>query len=283
MNIVQGRREDTQAFLMCALNLQQKVLFVSQEANSKLQANPDLVQTLFLLALENGLQSEALRVKLRPFLTEPGITDEVLIERFSTAIMSEEERKKKLLQAMHDQPSTKVNKVFVSESENQSPAASHEPVSKRSKKQQQEDKLMAAIQAVQQDVNALKERFNEAPQNSYSTPVYQSQGPRPRNHRQQYARKWGPPHPPRSCPFCREQKLVSAVTTVFPVDQPTTGLPIVHTQTRLMQKHLQEMANSHCRGTGNGWCLFTRVPQVCKLLYCVRSANKMAMLTMQSS
>ena len=205
MNIVQGRREDTQAFLMRALNLRQKVLFMSQEANSKLQANPDLVQTVFLQALENGSQSEALRVKLRPFLTEPGITDEVLIEWFSTAIMSEEERKKKLLQAMHDQPSTKVNKVFVSESENQSPAVSHEAVSKRSKKQQQEDKLMAAIQAVQQDVNALKERSNEAPQNSYSAPVYQSQGPRPRNHWPQSARKWGRTRPPRSCPFCREQ------------------------------------------------------------------------------
>ena len=84
---------------------------------------------------------------------------------------------------MHDQPSTKVNKVFVSESENQSPAASHEAMSKRSKKQQQEDKLMAVIQAVQQDVNALKERFNEAPQNSDSAPEYQSQGPKPRNHR----------------------------------------------------------------------------------------------------
>ena len=119
--------------------------------------------------------------------------------------MSEEERKKKLLQAMHDQPSTEVNKVLVSESKNQSPAASHEAVSKTSKKQQQEDKLMAAIQAVQQDVNALKERFNEAPQNSYSAPVYQSEGPRPRNHRPQSARKWGWPRPPRSCPFCREQ------------------------------------------------------------------------------
>ena len=205
MNIVQGRREDTQAFLMCGLNLRQKVLFVSQEANSKLQANPDLVQTVFLQALENGLQSEALRVKLRPFLTEPRITEEVLREQFSTAIMSEEERKKKLLQAMHDQPSTKMNKVFVSESENQSPAASHEAVSKRSKKQQQEDKLMAAIQAVQQDVNALKERFNEAPQNSYSAPVYQSQDPRPRNHQPRSARKWGRPRPPQSCPFCQEQ------------------------------------------------------------------------------
>ena len=262
MNIVQGRREDTQAFLMRALNLRQKVLFVSQEANSKLQANPDLVQTVFLQALENGLQSEALRVKLRPFLTEPGITDEVLIERFSTAIMSEEERKEKLLQAMHDQPSTKVNKVFVSESENQSPAASHEAVSKRSKKQQQDDKLMAAIQAVQQDVNALKERFNEAPQNSYLHQCInlKAQGPEITGHN--LLTNGDGPALHEVAHFADNKTLVSAVTTVFPADQPTTGLPIVHTQTHLMQKHLWEMANSHHRGTGSGWCLFTRVPLV---------------------
>ena len=53
MNAVQQPKEDIQAFLMRLLTIRQKVLFVDQESDSKLKANTELVQSVFLQALES--------------------------------------------------------------------------------------------------------------------------------------------------------------------------------------------------------------------------------------
>ena len=93
--IVQSPEESPQSFLIRALDLLQKVLFASKEAGVKIKYDESLVQGLFLHSLETGLHHEAVRTKLRPFLQQPDITDELLIEQMNIIVSTETGRQNK--------------------------------------------------------------------------------------------------------------------------------------------------------------------------------------------
>ena len=149
MNLVQGPKEDAQAFLMRALNLRQKVLFVSKESDSKLNANTELVQSVFLQVIESGLRSENIRTRLRPLLETAGVTDEELIHALSTAVTGEEDRQKRLHSSM---TKPKVNSVEVQNEK------SHTETTSPSKQETGNSVLMAAIQSLQKDMAQIKEQ-----------------------------------------------------------------------------------------------------------------------------
>jgi hypothetical protein len=67
-NIAQQPNEDSQAFLMRALTIRQKILFASKESGSEITYDSSLVHSLFLHALETGLKDETIRAKLRPLV-----------------------------------------------------------------------------------------------------------------------------------------------------------------------------------------------------------------------
>ena len=98
-NAVQQPKEDLQSFLMCLLNIRQKVLFVAQESDSKLKANTALIQLLFLQTLESGMQSENIRTRLRPVLEKQNVLDEEIIHQLSLSVAGEEDRQKRLQHA----------------------------------------------------------------------------------------------------------------------------------------------------------------------------------------
>ena len=50
----------------------------------------------FLWSVETGLQDESIRAKIRPFLKDPNVTDEVLMQQMSMATSAEKERDKTL-------------------------------------------------------------------------------------------------------------------------------------------------------------------------------------------
>ena len=93
--IMQAPEESPQSFLIRALDLHQKVLFASKETEVKIKYDESLVQELFLHLLESGLQQGAVRIKLRPFLQQSDITDELLIEQMNVIVSTETERQKK--------------------------------------------------------------------------------------------------------------------------------------------------------------------------------------------
>ena len=62
--LAQASNEDSQSFLFRALELRQRVIFTSKEADSKIKYNPKMIQNLFLHSLETGLRDEAIRSKL---------------------------------------------------------------------------------------------------------------------------------------------------------------------------------------------------------------------------
>ncbi|CAB4011231.1 Hypothetical predicted protein, partial [Paramuricea clavata] len=83
---------------------------VIDEAGVKIKYDESLVQGLFLHSLETGLHHEAVRTKLRPFLQQPDITDELLIEQMNIIVSTETERQKKFGKASQAQQ-RKINNV----------------------------------------------------------------------------------------------------------------------------------------------------------------------------
>ena len=97
-SICQGPKESPQTFLMNALDLWQQILFACSDKDDDtcLQYDPVHIQHLFLRSVETGLQDESIQAKIRPFLKDPSVTDEVLIQQMSVAVSAEKERDKKL-------------------------------------------------------------------------------------------------------------------------------------------------------------------------------------------
>ena len=84
--------ESPQSFLIRALDLRQKVLFASKEGGVMIKYDENLVQGLFLHSLETGLHHKAVRTKLRLFLQQSDVTDELLIEQLNLIVSTETER-----------------------------------------------------------------------------------------------------------------------------------------------------------------------------------------------
>lgn len=82
---VQEPKETPVQFLIRAMDLRQKVLFASERAKAGLKYNPELVQTQFLQTILTGLQDDAVRVDVKPYLQDASVEDEVLLEKMSAA------------------------------------------------------------------------------------------------------------------------------------------------------------------------------------------------------
>ncbi len=98
---VQSSKETPQSFLVRCLDLRQKILFASQEAESSLKYDPKLVQSMFLHTVLTGLQNDSIRGDLRPYLTQADVSDELLFDKVNQACAHETERQneKKLVQS----------------------------------------------------------------------------------------------------------------------------------------------------------------------------------------
>ena len=105
--LVQQSKEDANQFLIDALEIRQKLMFASQEADPEVTYDPILMQKRFLHSIETGLVSQAIRLRIRPVLEKPNVTDEELIQAMRVAVSNEAERSNKL----SADKSTKVNLV----------------------------------------------------------------------------------------------------------------------------------------------------------------------------
>ena len=155
--LAQDSKESAQSFLIRALDLKQKVIFASQEADSGLKYEPSLVQHMFLHALLTGFRSEAVRHELRPLLLDPKTPDEVLFEKANIAASHEMERQEKL----------RNKAISVHEVQSQ-------PPTQEQKKKPKEGTLMtditelkagiAEIAILKQQISGLQETLTKKPQ-----------------------------------------------------------------------------------------------------------------------
>ena len=93
---VQEGGETPKDFLVRLLDLKQKVLFASQEADSDLKYDLKRVQCMFLHSLLMGLRSDSIKLELKPCLQNTHVTDEELFEKLIGAVSNEMERQQKL-------------------------------------------------------------------------------------------------------------------------------------------------------------------------------------------
>ena len=64
---------------MRALDIRQQILFTCYEGETELHYDAEHVKHLFLRSVETVLLDESIRAKLRPFLKDKNVSDEVLI------------------------------------------------------------------------------------------------------------------------------------------------------------------------------------------------------------
>lgn len=103
---VQSNKETPQNFLIRALDLRQKILFASQEAESGLRYDPVLVQSMFLHTVLTGLQNDSIRSDLQPYLQQTATSDELLLEKLNIACANDAERQNKKKLFIQHRPTT---------------------------------------------------------------------------------------------------------------------------------------------------------------------------------
>ena len=149
----QEPKETPQTFLMRALDLRQHILFACYEGgdNSTLKYDPGHVQSLFLRSVETGLQDESIRSKIRPFLEDPDVEDEFLIQQLNKAVSAESERLKKM--------KTNRNRATAAAVSASSPAV--QPEYQTGAEKNREDQIMATLQAVKSEMATLREKVEK--------------------------------------------------------------------------------------------------------------------------
>ncbi|KAL1252662.1 hypothetical protein QQF64_017355 [Cirrhinus molitorella] len=110
MNISQEPKESAQSFLFQAIELREKLLWASGDEQDGEQFSPELIQRKFLRSVETGLLNDAVKFQVKPYLSDPKVADEVLIEKIGEAANLELERQAKLKKAATPKP-FKINEM----------------------------------------------------------------------------------------------------------------------------------------------------------------------------
>ncbi|KAL6485752.1 hypothetical protein MHYP_G00051440 [Metynnis hypsauchen] len=170
-------KESPQNFLIRTLDLRQKILFASQEAESGLKYDPALVQSMFLHAVLTGLQSDRIQQDLQPYLLDPNITDEVLLEKLNIACANETEKQNKRKTCRSDRTAT----VSCAQLEEASELKCKEKQTKQdilSQLRSLSEGIALIKETIQQPVPAPQQCFAVSSQKAEAVPVNQSsQGP----------------------------------------------------------------------------------------------------------
>lgn len=208
---VQSGKETPQNFLIRSMDLRQKILFASQEAESSLKYDPALVQSLFMHTVLTGLQNDNIKSDLQPYLLQTNTSDELLLEKLNIACTNERERQDK---KKHSAPPrvSNVNTVQVSEP----------PVEKKSTTQHNTatvpPDLLSEIKELRSDMVLLKDLRAEV---SHIRETIQKSTPAP--------------VPPQYPTMSREPENVPAPFSVFTAPQ----LPTFKTEQNGMQFYQQ--------------------------------------------
>lgn len=93
---VQDSKETPIQFLVRAMDLRQQIVFASERVKSGLKYSTELIQNKFFQTVLTGLHHDAIRTDIKPYLQNPKVENEVLLEKMTAAYTLEMERKNKL-------------------------------------------------------------------------------------------------------------------------------------------------------------------------------------------
>ena len=147
-NIVQESNETPINFLMRALRIRQQILIASEEKQSRIRYDANLIQSVFINAVETGLADDAIRTRMRLYLETPNVSDEVLIREMNVAMTTESERSNKL--GSRRRPARQNQATVLSTEVSDKQTIKDTKVTKT-------NKLMTSLEAVKADVAMIKE------------------------------------------------------------------------------------------------------------------------------
>ena len=165
MNITQEPKESAQNFLFRAIELREKLLRTSDDDEVDEQFSQELVQKKFLRSVETGLLSDSVKFQIKPYLSNPNITDEELIEKLGEAANLELERQNKLKKTVAPRP-LKLNEIQTETRDPEEEAAGKETATSREKKKQGQCKgagmdTTKAIEDLRADMMEMTKMFCE--------------------------------------------------------------------------------------------------------------------------
>lgn len=154
ISISQEPKESAQDFLFRAIELKDRLLFASKGRESEEHYSADLVKKKFLRSVGTGLLNDNIKFQIKPFLDNPGVTDETLIEKVTEAANLETERLNKLKRNSTKAP--RVNELQTSntwDSSQDSSTQNTQPM--RNTKELSKEKTKAAHPPPEPEMHAL--------------------------------------------------------------------------------------------------------------------------------
>ena len=167
MNAKQHEHETPQQFLYRTMGLKQKVIFTSRETDSDIKYEAKTAQNVFLRTVYQGLNEkhDDIRRELRPLLSDPTVTDEMLLRQVTKTTNEESERKRRLGRG------TRPKAAHVQSSETNTSEVSKERCNVDTKaKDKLLHQLSAQVQALTQVVSSLQPNAPAAAKQSTSDP-----------------------------------------------------------------------------------------------------------------
>lgn len=175
VNITQDTKESPQNFLFRAIELKERLMTAAYDSSSDVQYSPDLIQKKFLRSLSTGLLSDNIKLQLKYYLDDQGVTDEILIEKMNDAAAVDFERQQKLKRSIPVKPArvselqTETSTEQLQADTNQLPgqSASAKSSVKSQKvtavKSQMESELMNAVKQLREEVAELRKNVQQPP------------------------------------------------------------------------------------------------------------------------
>ena len=110
--LTQDKESDIE-FVYKAMSLRQRIILASNSPEADISYNAELVQKIFLKAIETGMKSSSVVSEVRPLLRQPDVSDEELITAVSQASQANTERNIKHHTSTNTKHSAKVNNLDV--------------------------------------------------------------------------------------------------------------------------------------------------------------------------
>ena len=194
--ICQGPKESPDSFLLRALDLRQKVLFASKEADANLKYDPQLVQGMFLRSMETGLRDDNSLTKIRSVLHIPKISDEDLIQQMGNISSAEAERQARIGKRIKDVQASAVSTDDTKDKRGE--IAQQKKVDKSS-----EDRILESMGVMQAQIQSLQNevKTQKLEKSNNNKPSYHLGRPN-RNPRSEKETN-------RACPSCHKKERPS--------------------------------------------------------------------------
>jgi len=162
-SLTQGFQESAIQFVYRTMSLRQKLILASKSPSAEIKYDKQLVQRLFLKALETGFSSETVVAEIKTLLRNSSVLDEDLIFAVGQACSSDDQRSHQKLNKIRNKP--RVNMI---DSEVNAEHDIEAQLSSRSGQNVSADStsdFVSVLRSVQDQLNSLKVELNSIKQN----------------------------------------------------------------------------------------------------------------------